>query len=74
MYAPFFRLLSLDLILHILQHSGAGFRTGDKFIYAVRNYLCVSLLGNCTSQVAEVTGLALHICIVNDSFQRSFEK
>lgn len=57
------KLLSLQLILHILQNSGYAFKTGDKFIYAIRNYLCVSLLGNCTSQVAEVTGLGLHIFI-----------
>ena len=61
---PFYRLLSLELILHILQHSGPAFKTGDRFIHAVRNYLCVSLLGNCTSQVAEVTGLGLHIFVL----------
>lgn len=27
----------------------------------MRNYLCVSLLGNCTSNVAQVTGLSLQI-------------
>lgn len=58
------KLLSLDLVLHILQQSGPAFKTGDKFIYAIRNYLCVSLLGNCTSQVAEVTGLGLHIFVL----------
>ena len=54
-------MLSLELILHILQSSGPAFRTGEKFIYAVRNYLCVSLLGNCTSQVTQVVGLSLQI-------------
>jgi brefeldin A-inhibited guanine nucleotide-exchange protein len=56
-------VLSLELILHILQSSGPGFRTGEKFIYAVRSYLCVSLLGNCTSQVAPVVGLSLQIFV-----------
>ena len=55
------RVLSLELILHILRSSGLSFRTGEKFIYAVRNYLCVSLLGNCTSQVTQVVGLSLQI-------------
>lgn len=56
-----YRVLSLELILHILRSSGLSFRTGEKFIYAVRNYLCVSLLGNCTSQVTQVVGLSLQI-------------
>ena len=51
----------MELILHILQNSGNAFRTGEKFIYAIRNYLCVSLLGNCTSQVTQIVGLSLHI-------------
>lgn len=57
------KILSLELILHILQSSGPAFRTGEKFIYAVRSYLCVSLLGNCTSQVAPVVGLSLQIFV-----------
>jgi brefeldin A-inhibited guanine nucleotide-exchange protein len=60
----FFRTLSLELILNILQNSGPAFRTGDKFIYAIRQYLCVSLLTNCTSQVAQITGLSLQIFVV----------
>ena len=57
------KILSLELILHMLQHSGPAFRSEERFIYAVRNYLCVSLLGNCTSQVAQVTGLSLQIFV-----------
>lgn len=60
----FFRILSLELLLGILQNSGPAFRTGDKFIYAVRTYLCVSLLSNCTSHVAQVTDLSLQIFMV----------
>jgi brefeldin A-inhibited guanine nucleotide-exchange protein len=30
----------------------------------VRTYLCLSLLSNCTSQVAQITGLALQIFVV----------
>ena len=64
------RILSLELILHTLQTCGAAFRTGEKFVYAIRNYLCVSLLGNCTSQVAQVVGLSLQIFIsLMDNFK-----
>ena len=51
------------MILHILQRSGPGFRSGERFIYAIKQYLCVSLLGNCTSSVNQVTGLALHVFV-----------
>jgi brefeldin A-inhibited guanine nucleotide-exchange protein len=51
------------MILYILQRSGPAFKSGEKFIYAVRQYLCVSLLGNCTSNIAQVTGLALHVFV-----------
>ena len=60
----FFRILSLELILHILQNAGPAFCNEDKYIYAVRTYLCVSLLSNCTSHVAQVTGLSLQIFVV----------
>ena len=55
------RVLSLELILHVLQHSGPAFRTGEKFIFAIRQYLCVSLLSNCTSNLGQVTGLGLQV-------------
>lgn len=64
------KLLSLELILHILQRSGPAFRSGERFVYAVKHYLCVSLLGNCTSPVNQVTGLSLQIFIsLMDSFK-----
>lgn len=59
----FFRILSLELILHILEHSGPAFRSGDKFIFAIRQYLCVSLISNCTSQVTQVIGLSLQVFV-----------
>jgi brefeldin A-inhibited guanine nucleotide-exchange protein len=49
--------------LHILQRSGPAFRSGEKFVYAIKQYLCVSLLGNCTSPIAQVTTLSLHIFV-----------
>jgi brefeldin A-inhibited guanine nucleotide-exchange protein len=48
----------------LLKNCGPAFRTGEKFIGAIRNFLCVSLLNNCTSQVAQVTGLSLQIFIL----------
>ena len=57
------RILSLELILHILERSGPAFKSGDKFIFAIRQYMCVSLLGNCTSHVAQVTGLSLRVFV-----------
>lgn len=58
-----YRILSLELILHILQRSGPAFRSGEKFVYAIKQYLCVSLLGNCTSPIAQVTTLSLQIFV-----------
>ena len=37
------KMLSLELILIILKKSGEAFRTGDKFVDAIRKYLCMSL-------------------------------
>lgn len=51
----------MELILSIFQGSGKAFQTSEKFIAAIKSYLCVSLLGNCTSHVAEVVGLSLQI-------------
>lgn len=45
----------------MLQNSGPIFKTSDKFIYAIRSYLCVSLLSNCTSHIAQVVDLSLQI-------------
>ncbi|KAJ1434054.1 hypothetical protein B484DRAFT_477107 [Ochromonadaceae sp. CCMP2298] len=58
------KVLSLELILHILNNTGPVFRNEEKFVYAVRTYLCVSLLSNCTSHVAQVAGLSLQIFLV----------
>ena len=57
------KILSLELLLDILTNSGPAFRNGEKFIFAIRSYLCVSLLNNCTSQVAQVVGLSLQIFV-----------
>ena len=55
------KVLSLEMILVILNKSGRAFRSVDKFTDAIRKYLCMSLLGNCTSQIPQVTALSLQI-------------
>eukprot|EP00934_Nitzschia_sp_Nitz4_P004877 Nitzschia sp. Nitz4//scaffold63_size106090//21899//28360//NITZ4_004382-RA/size106090-processed-gene-0.139-mRNA-1//-1//CDS//3329555951//4867//frame0 len=61
------KLLALDLLLYVLQttpmttdfvqHSGRSFHA------AVRNYLCVSLLKNCTSDDTRVVQLSLRVFV-----------
>lgn len=58
------KILSLQLILAVLEFSGEAFCTGEKFIYAVRHYLCVSLLKNCMSARAQVAFLSQKIFLL----------
>jgi brefeldin A-inhibited guanine nucleotide-exchange protein len=58
------KILSLELILCIFEHSGPAFRNGSKFIYAVQNFLCVSLLKNCISSNTRVAHLSLQIFLL----------
>eukprot|EP00756_Hemistasia_phaeocysticola_P035955 Hpha_TRINITY_DN16613_c2_g3::TRINITY_DN16613_c2_g3_i1::g.181261::m.181261/K18442/ARFGEF, BIG; brefeldin A-inhibited guanine nucleotide-exchange protein len=55
------KLLSLELLLAIVVHSGDVFRTSDIFMQAVKQNLCLSLLNNCISSMAPVFRLSLHI-------------
>ena len=57
------KVLSLELILQMLRKSGPTFRNGERFIFVIRHYLCVSLLGNCTSQVGQVTDLSIQVFV-----------
>ncbi|OQS01259.1 brefeldin A-inhibited guanine nucleotide-exchange protein [Achlya hypogyna] len=57
------KLVSLDLLLSILNHSGPTFRSGDKFLQLVRQYLCVSLLQNCTSNYTQIVELSLRVFV-----------
>ncbi len=57
------KILSLELILHIMQRVGTVFRSSEKNIEVIKKYLCISLLGNCTSQIAQVAKLSLNIFI-----------
>lgn len=58
------KILSLELLLVLLDNAGDAFCTGEKFIYAVQNYLCVSLLKNCTSSHTQVAYLSQKIFLV----------
>jgi brefeldin A-inhibited guanine nucleotide-exchange protein len=60
----------LELIQHILQHCGQAFQSDERIVGVVRDFLCVSLLSNCTSQIAQVTGLSLQIFV---SLLKSFK-
>jgi hypothetical protein len=59
------KLLALDLIFYVLNNTdfSRGFiaRAGSQFHAAVRNYLCVSLLKNCTSNDTQVVNVSLRL-------------
>lgn len=57
------KLLSLQLLNSIIQSSGATFRSGEKFIWAIRQYLCLSLLKNGVSPIAAILQLSLDIFV-----------
>lgn len=58
------KILSLELILAVFEHCGDAFRHGEKFVYAVQSYLCVSLLKNCMSNQTVVAHLSLKIFLL----------
>nr|CCA22346.1 brefeldin Ainhibited guanine nucleotideexchange protein putative [Albugo laibachii Nc14] len=55
------KILSLELVQFIIHHAGPSFRRGDRFIHAIRQYLCQSLLQNCTSNNTNIVGLSLQL-------------
>lgn len=57
------KALSLELLLSVLEHAGPSFCDGVRFVGAVRQYLCVSLLKNCTSNVTHIVALSLRIFV-----------
>ncbi|GLD98039.1 hypothetical protein PINS_up006736 [Pythium insidiosum] len=58
------KLLSLELVLSIINNAGPSFRRGERFIHAIRQYLCQSLLQNCTSNYTQIVGLSLQLFLV----------
>ncbi|RHZ07864.1 hypothetical protein DYB37_013620, partial [Aphanomyces astaci] len=56
------KLVSLDLLLSILNSGGPTFR--DRFVTLIKQYLCVSLLQNCTSNYTQIVELSLRVFVV----------
>lgn len=59
------KILALELLLYVLEHTdGCAFvNAGSQFHFAIRQYLCVSLLNNCTSNLKQVVGLSLRLFV-----------
>ena len=59
------KILALDLLLYVLSHTSTPsmLNSGPQFAYAVRHYLCVSLLKNCTSTNTTVVNLSLRLFV-----------
>lgn len=59
------RILALELLLHLLRHSSAPsiLRAGPEFNYAIRQYLCTSLLKNTTSVDTTIVELSLRLFV-----------
>jgi hypothetical protein len=59
------KILALDLLVEILQGTKTEIllNAGPQLIYAVRNYLCQSLLKNCTSDNNFVVSLSLRLFV-----------
>eukprot|EP00741_Cyanophora_paradoxa_P005196 tig00000852_g5036.t1 len=55
------KLLSLELLQTVLENAGPTFRSGEKFIQAVKQYLVLSLLKNCVYNIPQVFQLSLSI-------------
>ena len=62
------KILALELLLYLLQHvdyTSNDFihHCGTQFHVAIKNYLCVSLLKNCTSNNTHIVSLSLRIFV-----------
>mmetsp|Transcript_13142 Transcript_13142/g.26694 ORF Transcript_13142/g.26694 Transcript_13142/m.26694 type:complete len:2158 (-) Transcript_13142:64-6537(-) len=59
------RILALELLLHILKHKSGGciLYAGPEFHYAIRQYLCTSLLKNTTSPDTTIVELSLRLFV-----------
>eukprot|EP00284_Hemiselmis_tepida_P006352 CAMPEP_0174922934 /NCGR_PEP_ID=MMETSP1355-20121228/6235_1 /TAXON_ID=464990 /ORGANISM="Hemiselmis tepida, Strain CCMP443" /LENGTH=201 /DNA_ID=CAMNT_0016168579 /DNA_START=34 /DNA_END=636 /DNA_ORIENTATION=+ len=57
------KMLSLELILTMLRHSGAVFRNSPRFISCIRQHLCLSLLKNAVSPSPRVFNASLQVFV-----------
>ncbi|KAL0051487.1 hypothetical protein WJX82_008426 [Trebouxia sp. C0006] len=55
------KVLALELLMILLENSGEVFRTSEKFSSAIKQYLCLSLLKNCTSSIPQAFALSCSI-------------
>lgn len=55
------QLLALELLKILLENSGPVFRHSERFISAIKQYLCLSLLKNVTSSVTQAQALTCSI-------------
>ena len=55
------QLLALELLKILLENSGPIFRHSERFIAAIKQYLCLSLLKNVTSSVSQAQALTCSI-------------
>lgn len=55
------KLLSLELLRNLISNSGPAFRSGERFIYALRQYLAPSLLINCMWNTEEIMDVSFDI-------------
>jgi hypothetical protein len=72
------KILALQLMLYVLQNTDmkGSFlqKCGPQFHYAIRNYLCASLLKNCTSDNVQVVNLSLRVFVPIIQYFRSILK
>ncbi|KAJ8565444.1 hypothetical protein K7X08_008020 [Anisodus acutangulus] len=57
------KIVALELLKILLENAGAIFRTSDRFLGAIRQYLCLSLLKNSASSLMIVFQLSCSIFI-----------
>ncbi|KAG2453172.1 hypothetical protein HYH02_002496 [Chlamydomonas schloesseri] len=55
------KVLALELVKVLLENSGPVFRRADKFLAAIRQYLCLSLLKNSASSLPAAQALCVSI-------------
>ncbi len=55
------KVLALELVKVLLENSGPVFRRADKFLAAIRQYLCLSLLKNSGSSLPAAQSLSVSI-------------
>ena len=65
------KLLSLELIVESLKMQ-ARLSAADQILYAVKHYLCDSLIKNCVSSNTRVVNLSLHIFVALISHFRDY--